>query len=175
MVIRLQDLDYDTSYAAEVSIGTPAQSQLLALDTGSSDLWVIDSSCTASFCSGLPSFDSSASSTFTSSGAPFAEQYGSGNVSGTLAKDTVSLGGFTHAGQTLTVIENGSGNLLSAPQSGLLGLAWGSIAEEGTPFWLNLVQSGQESMKEFGFFLARFQDDQSASVDEKQGGEFTLG
>lgn len=32
------------SYAATVSVGTPAQEQNLAIDTGSSDVWFLDSS-----------------------------------------------------------------------------------------------------------------------------------
>ncbi|KAH8816399.1 aspartic peptidase domain-containing protein [Xylogone sp. PMI_703] len=65
----LQNAEQAGLYAANISVGTPAQNLIVQLDTGSSDLWVPAS--TASICTntrqgGCPggSFDSSASSTF---------------------------------------------------------------------------------------------------------------
>jgi len=71
------------------------------LDTGSSDLWVTSSQCTA--CpSGAPTFDSSKSTSFTapSNAQPITIQYGSGTVEGVLGQDTVSMGGFAVTQQT---------------------------------------------------------------------------
>ena len=58
----LQDHNTDASYSASVSIGTPAQSFDIVLDTGSSDLWVADNECTG--CGGMTRFQSSDSSSW---------------------------------------------------------------------------------------------------------------
>ena len=60
-----------------------AQQVNVILDTGSSDLWVGSS------------FNPTASSTFTRSDREVGITYGSGNVNGTFATDTVTMGGFT--------------------------------------------------------------------------------
>ena len=96
----------------------------VVLDTGSSDLWVVGTDCLG--CgTGTPAFDSTKSSSFqssSSSGEKFSVQldcdnltdpvagsshggettiqYGSGTVQGTLAQDTVEMGGFTVKSQT---------------------------------------------------------------------------
>ena len=69
----------------------------VVLDTGSSDLWVADNQCTN--CDNTtPVFQTSQSSSFqTSSGQDARVQlvYGSGQASGLIAKDTVTMSGFT--------------------------------------------------------------------------------
>jgi cathepsin D len=75
----------------------------VVLDTGSSDLWVTSSQCTAC-ASGGPEFDSTKSTSFVASSnvQPVTIQYGSGSVEGVLGQDTVSMGGFTVAQQTFS-------------------------------------------------------------------------
>ena len=67
-------------------------------------------------------------------------------------------------------------DVVEPPSSGLLGLAWQSIAQTGaTPFLQNLAQSGDLTTPEFAFYLERYQDDPNATADETSGGEFTVG
>jgi cathepsin D len=76
----------------------------VVLDTGSSDLWVTSSQCTA--CPiGAPEFDSSKSTSFAASSnvQPVTIRYGSGSVEGVLGQDTVSMGGFTVAQQIFSM------------------------------------------------------------------------
>jgi cathepsin D len=81
------------------------QSFEVVLDTGSSDLWLPTASC-LNCVAGTPIFDASNSSTFkatstsSSSDAEITIAYGSGQVSGTLGSDTVTMGGFTVPSQT---------------------------------------------------------------------------
>jgi len=95
--------NHDASYLGSVAIGTPPQNFNVVLDTGSSDLWVADSSCNA--CDNTtPTYDATKSSTNKPSSAGAAEsqvtiRYGSGQVAGTLAAETVSMGGFTMQNQ----------------------------------------------------------------------------
>jgi cathepsin D len=76
----------------------PAQSFNLYLDTGSADLWVIGTTCTGqfkSYCSQVPVFDSSKSSSFAGSQQRETISYLDGTgFTGDLSNDTVSFAGF---------------------------------------------------------------------------------
>ncbi|KAJ3749651.1 acid protease [Lentinula detonsa] len=171
-----------------ISIGTPGQSMSVVLDTGSSDLWVTGSSCKN--CDGqTPLFDSTKSSSFKSSSLSSSSnnagqttiQYGSGAVAGTLAQDTVEFDGFTVQGQTFLLADDLTDGLLDGPVSGIMGLAFQSIAStESTPFWQALVNAGDLSIPEMSFWLARESNEtgSTTTVDgdtEVPGGVFTLG
>lgn len=99
--ITLADIGVDASYAATVSIGTPAQDFLVIMDTGSSDLWVAGSECGSATCLATTTFNDAKSSTFQTNGDAFSITYGSGTASGVIALDTVSMGGFTINSQGL--------------------------------------------------------------------------
>ncbi|KAK6906397.1 hypothetical protein I203_100382 [Kwoniella mangroviensis CBS 8507] len=174
--VQLTDVGIDASYSGQVTIGTPAQDFLLIMDTGSSDLWVAGSTCESSSCTGVSSFNAQDSSSYNTDNSAFNISYGSGDADGYLATDTVSLAGFTVTGQTFAVVTSTTARLISAPLSGLMGLAWKSIASsKATPFWQALAASGSWSDPEMGFYLARYRGDNSASSVESQGGELILG
>ncbi|OCF56098.1 endopeptidase [Kwoniella mangroviensis CBS 10435] len=174
--VQLTDVGIDASYSGQVTIGTPAQDFLLIMDTGSSDLWVAGSTCESSSCTGVSSFNAQDSSSYNTDNSAFNISYGSGDADGYLATDTVSLAGFTVTGQTFAVVTSTTARLISAPLSGLMGLAWKSIASsEATPFWQALAASGSWSDPEMGFYLARYRGDNFASSVESQGGELIFG
>lgn len=121
-----------------------------------SDLWVSGSACGSS-CSHGAQFNPSASSTFQNLSQPFAVQYGSGNVGGSLVSDTVQMAGFSVQNQPFGVVEEVQGDLLTSPISGLLGLAWQTIAATGKmPFWQTLVSSGAWTQPVMAFQLTRY-------------------
>lgn len=168
----------DSSYLGEVTVGTPGQNFKLVLDTGSSDLWVAASGC-AGCASSTPTFDSTKSSTLTAagggSGGDITIHYGSGQVSGQVAQDTVSMGGFTNTAQTLLVASTLSDGLLDGDASGIMGLAFEALAStQSTPFWQQLVNANQLATPDMAFWLTREIDDRNAQDDEP-GGIFTLG
>ncbi|ORY24226.1 endopeptidase, partial [Naematelia encephala] len=174
--VSMTDVGIDASYSGQVSIGTPAQDFLLILDTGSADLWVAGTGCTSETCGTSTIFEQSSSSSFSTSYTSFDITYGSGEAEGFLSTDTVAMGGFTITGQTFAVVNDTSAQLISDPLSGLMGLAWKSIAQSGaTPFWEALAASGSWSSAEMGFFLQRYRGDASASSVETNGGEFSMG
>ena len=80
-----------------------AQTFNVILDTGSSDLWVASTQCT-SCPSDTPLFQTSQSSSLqtTNPAQRIQINYGSGAVAGTVATDTVSMGGFVISNQVLS-------------------------------------------------------------------------
>lgn len=169
----------DSSYLGSVAIGSPPQTFNLVLDTGSSDLWVASTEC-RSCDSQTPAFDPTKSSTIEHSQTPDGRttvtiRYGSGQVAGQVATDTVSMGGFTSTGQTLLVATQLSSGLLDGDASGIIGLAFSALAATGsTPLWQTLLNANQLASPEMAFWLTREIDNPNAQEDEF-GGQFTLG
>jgi cathepsin D len=84
------------------------------------------------------------------------------------------MGGFTIPSQTFLTVNRLSANLLEDPVSGIMGLAFSTIAStKATPFWEALATGGQLSAQEMGFWLTRA--DPTSQVAEVPGGVFTLG
>lgn len=69
------------------------------------------------------------------------------------------MAGFYVSAQTFALGDAVSRGLLNNPISGLLGLAWGSIATSGaTPFWQALVEGGAWDEPVMAFQLTRYAD-----------------
>ncbi|KAH8116621.1 acid protease [Phellopilus nigrolimitatus] len=164
--IQTTNQQSDSSYFAPLTIGTPGQSFNVILDTGSSDLWVAGTACTE--CpQNTPLFDSSKSTSFTTSQQSIEISYGSGEVAGEVATDNVNMGGFSISGQTLTLVTQITSGFLTAPVSGLMGLAFQTIAEsKANPFAEALAQGNSFTTAEMGFWLTRFVNDPQATTLE---------
>ncbi|KIH61356.1 hypothetical protein ANCDUO_08374 [Ancylostoma duodenale] len=90
---------YDEFYLGEVKVGTPPQKFLLAMDTGSSVMWLIDGVCTHPICNGYPNsgrtmskFYYGKSSTFKWTSDQFSINYGTGWAGGFTGADDISYG-----------------------------------------------------------------------------------
>lgn len=170
----LTNQDSDTSYYGSLAIGTPPVSYEVILDTGSSDLWVASSNCLVG-CSNVQTYASTSSSSFKNLTKPFSINYGSGAARGDLVSDNVQMAGFSVPNQVFAACDEITTGLLSSPVSGLLGLAWQSIAASGaTPFWQALVAGGSWDNPVMSFVLTRFVNIQGADESEP-GGIFTMG
>lgn len=96
----LVTLDNDQYYyRVSLELGTPSQNVWFTLDTGSSDLWVADTSnpychnATVQNCTGA-TFDHSKSQTFQNLTTPFEIEYGDRTqANGTLVRDQMGIGG----------------------------------------------------------------------------------
>ncbi|KAF8135440.1 aspartic peptidase domain-containing protein [Boletus edulis] len=127
----------DYEYFGPLSFGSQDQTLQIDFDTGSADIWV-PVHCNS--CGTLSQFQANASSTFQNMSQPFAVEYGSGSVTGTLAMDTVSVGPLKVLNQSIGAVQSVSDNFAYSPNDGLAGMAFGSIANSHKPtFFENLI------------------------------------
>ncbi|RCK54695.1 Candidapepsin-1 [Candida viswanathii] len=116
------------TYAADITVGSNAQKQTVIIDTGSSDLWVVDkgASChprftgqTGDFCKDQGTYTPSSSSTSQNLGTPFSITYGDKSSSqGTWYKDTIGFGGASIKNQQFADVTSTSIN------QGILGIGY---------------------------------------------------
>ncbi|BEI80158.1 hypothetical protein CcaverHIS002_0106870 [Cutaneotrichosporon cavernicola] len=180
--MNMINVNVDASYAGTVSVGTPPQDFYAIMDTGSSDLWLVSEQCTQ--CQGMDKFVPSASSSLQLPQRPFQVSYGSGDVAGEIGVDTVTCAGFTVQNQGFGLVEqtqssgvgsSSSGQLIDPPLSGLMGLAFQTIANSGAlPWWQNLAQNTWKN-PQFGVFMARYRGQKRVSDTEQNGGEIMFG
>jgi len=167
------DQQYDSGYYGSLAIGTPLTSFDVILDTGSSDLWIVDSSCNN--CKGIDMFNPSSSSSLKNLSTPFSIQYGSGAAVGYVVQDVVEMAGFSVSNQGFALVDEVSQDVLTSPVSGLLGLAWQSISSSGQmPFWQTLASSGAMDSALFAIQLRRYSNATNPSTLEP-GGQLTIG
>ncbi|EKG19258.1 Peptidase A1 [Macrophomina phaseolina MS6] len=135
----------ETLYFANASLGTPAQSLRLHLDTGSSDLWVnsdsssLCSNSRTSSCSASGVYNANDSSTYEYVNSLFNISYVDGSgASGDYAKDIFNFGG-----QNLTDMQFGIG-YTSTSTEGVLGIGYTSnevaVNRAGLEAYSNLPQ-----------------------------------
>lgn len=79
-------------YFANVTLGTPPRNFSVVFDTGSSDLWVPAYNCSSEFCQSSQVYQPGNSETATGRGTEFGIQYGTGQVVGITAFDTLVVG-----------------------------------------------------------------------------------
>ncbi|KAG2011374.1 aspartyl protease [Coprinopsis cinerea AmutBmut pab1-1] len=164
----------DSSYFGSLAIGTPPVSYNVILDTGSADLWVAGSNCTTG-CTDVATFNPSSSSTFQNESSAFTITYGSGQAAGFLGQDIVQMAGFQVSNQVFAVCEQVSDGLLQSPVSGLLGLAFETIASSrAMPFWESLVTEGAWDEPLMAFHLTRYLNVTNVQALEP-GGSFSMG
>ncbi|CAJ0588958.1 unnamed protein product [Cylicocyclus nassatus] len=140
---------YDDFYLGNVTLGTPPQTTTLVLDTGSSNLWVIDAACKTAACNGEPNsgytkhkFDTTKSSTFKKETRTFSIQYGSGSCNGYLGTDTITMGGLTVKTQEFGVATHLAEVFGYQPVDGILGLGWPALAVDAVvPPMQNLLST----------------------------------
>lgn len=145
----------ETLYYANGTLGTPAQSFRLHIDTGSSDLWVnwYDSSfCTKSgdSCGSSGTYNANASSTYKYVNSAFNISYADGSgAAGDYATDTFGFGG-----QTITDMQFGIGYTSSSAE-GILGIG----------YTLNEVQVNRFGLDEYPNLPKKLTDDNTISTN----------
>lgn len=139
---------------------------LVDFDTGSSDFFLPGRDCTEN-CEGHKIFNPADSSTSIDQHRTFTIEFADGStVAGEIFKDTVSLGGLVATSQAVVAATQYSEEfaLENSPPDGLLGMAFESLAQTGSPpVFQTLVEQGQPTTSVFGFTLL------------ENGGELFLG
>ncbi|KAH7086669.1 acid protease [Auriculariales sp. MPI-PUGE-AT-0066] len=132
------DYGRDLFYYGPVTFGSSGQTLNISIDTGSSDLWV-KTNCRN--CTGQQ-FNPSKSRTYRNTGRRFQIQYGTGSASGTLAQDTITIGGLSIPNHYFGAVSSTTADFNDSPESGLIGMAFSSIATSGKPtFFEHLMHS----------------------------------
>lgn len=166
--------NYDDVYRGEISLGTPPQNFTVLVDTGSTDLWVIDSRCQTTACKGAPSsgynkhqFNKDVSSTFSQTSRGFTI---SGWCSGTIETDTFALAGLGQNKQDFGLANTVVDYFGLTPVDGVFGLAWPANTQLDTPspLW-NMLDSLDAPL--FTIWLDR----RAKPQEETLGGLITYG
>jgi hypothetical protein len=165
--------DYDDIvYVARIQLGTPAQNFDIILDTGSSNLWVPDKTCTAGACARKNKYDSSKSSSYVANGQHWSIRYGTGSASGILGQDKLCLGdsNLCYNTQVFGMATSIAPFFANQPLDGILGLGWPAISvDHVVPPIQNLLPT--LDMPLFTVWLARV----GAQDNVRNGGLFTYG
>ncbi|KAK9470871.1 aspartic peptidase domain-containing protein [Dipodascopsis tothii] len=130
------DLENDTSegaYLANVTLGTPAQTVHLQLDTGSSDVWAQSSENTAcdqqDYCEVTGTFDQDESSTFSIVNNDFSISYADSSYArGDYASDTFGFGGVEITNFTFGLALNATSSL------GVMGIGFAADEASATEY-----------------------------------------
>jgi len=127
----------DVGYLATIQMGTPPQNFLILMDSGSADLWVGSESCQSQGGGGCGNHNflgTQSSSSFVDTGKTFEVTYGTGQVSGDIVNDDVSIAGLTLNNHTFGVANTESVDFSSdsTPFDGLMGLAQSTLSEQQT-------------------------------------------
>ncbi|EFN51715.1 hypothetical protein CHLNCDRAFT_59800 [Chlorella variabilis] len=162
----------DAQYYGEIGLGSPPQSFQVIFDTGSSNLWVPSSKCSylSVACYLHSKYYAERSHTYKEDGREFAIQYGSGQLSGFLSQDTLSMGGLKVEGQVFAeATMEPSLAFIAARFDGILGMGFPEIAVgKVTPPFQNMLQQSLLPEPVFSFWLNR-------KVEGEEGGELVLG
>jgi hypothetical protein len=108
------------------------------------------------------------SSTYVNLDKQVAAEFGSGDLFGELAQDTVSLGSLAVTSQTFCMIdqEEGSWTSIDDPFDGLLGLAFPSLSDTTgwSPLFDNIITQGSLERNAVSFFFGSYEEETSATI-----------
>ncbi|CBQ72960.1 related to extracellular aspartic proteinase [Sporisorium reilianum SRZ2] len=150
----------DIGYVATIAIGSQNQTFRMLIDSGSADTWVPSTACAA--CGSTHTqLGSSTSDTFTSLATPFEITYGTGDVSGNLARDDLEIAGLALTNYTFAVTTRESADFAddTVPFDGLMGLARSELSNAGQPTPIDaLYAEGKVQAPVMGYHLGRVAD-----------------
>lgn len=144
----------DTTYYGPISLGTPPQNFTVVFDTGSSNLWVPSSTCSAPACQLHRRYDSSKSDSHEARGVHFDIKYGTGHVSGFTSNDVLMVGGMRVSLDFGEIVKSPTTIFLTTPFDGLFGMAFPELSKAGTvPPLYKMVSDGLIDKNMFAFWL----------------------
>jgi saccharopepsin len=167
-------LDY-----SEISVGTPPQVFKVIMDTGSSNLWVPSAECSSIACYLHQKYDHESSSTYKKNGSTFEIRYGSGEVSGYISSDTVTMGDLLIKDQLFAEVTNEPGLAFAFGKfDGILGLGYDTISvNKIEPPFYGMIRNGLLDDPVFAFYLGDTSEESEAIFggidDSHYTGKFT--
>jgi len=162
----------NAQYFSDITIGNPPQEFKVVMDTGSSNLWVPSAECGSIACYLHSKYDHSSSSTYKKNGSEFEIRYGSGELSGYVSKDTVTIGDLTIKDQLFAEATSEPGLAFAFGRfDGILGLGYDTISVNGIPppFYSMLDQKLLDEPV-FAFYLGDSADEGSSPSEAIFGG-----
>ena len=128
----------DVGYLATVQIGTPPRDFLMLMDSGSADMWVGSEDCRSTAggrCGNHTFLGPASSSSFQNSNQPFAVQYGTGNVAGTIVADNLVIAGLQLPAHVFGVadVESPEFSGVNTSFDGLIGTAQSGLSNQRVP------------------------------------------
>ncbi|KAI0852101.1 aspartic peptidase domain-containing protein [Daldinia vernicosa] len=112
----------DYSYFIEAAFGSEGKKMYMLVDTGASTTWVMGSGCTTGACTKHNTFGPNDSKTYKDTGEGYSVQYGSGEVSGHVVSDSISIAGL-EVTMPFGVANVTSDQFSQFPFEGILGLS----------------------------------------------------
>jgi len=164
----------DISYLATIQIGNPPRDFSILMDSGSADFWVGSEDCTSTSgggCGDHVFLGPQSSTSFVDSDTPFAVRYGTGNVSGTIVQDDLSIAGLALPRHTFGIanVESPEFSANRIPFDGLMGLAQSTLSNQRTLTPVEaLAKAGLISDAVVSYKMARVRDNNN-------DGEITFG
>lgn len=156
-------LQRKSKFLSTINATVGGQSFAFALDTGSANTWITTTSCSSVACGFHPNYDPSKSTTLTQDpeAEPMVITFGTGEIEGSLAKDTFRIETLDSASPIvvadqdilLVTAEVGKG-FQTDDFEGLIGLAFPALAvENSTTFLENTIAHDLVNKPQFYFFL----------------------
>lgn len=144
----------DLQYFGTIGLGTPPKAYEVVFDTGSMNLWVPDKACEGASCQEHHTYqlkDSSSGQVFTDEDGNYSMveiQYGTGEIDGAAAEETVQLGTLTVPNMGLLLVVKEGGNVFSGSGfDGVLGMNRQDQVENvnGTDYHFNFLRAAAAS------------------------------
>ncbi|CAA7031043.1 unnamed protein product [Microthlaspi erraticum] len=144
----------DVIFYGEIGVGTPPQTFNVVFDLGSSNMWIPSSNWPKVTVFDHPKFDGAKSSTYKKGEKDVSIAYLTGALEGTVNQDNVLVGGIILTGQDFIEGDRCDSFLETVKFDGVLGLAFPSLAVEGTTtVWDNMIQQNLITKHIFSMWL----------------------
>ncbi|AAS51369.1 ACR143Wp [Eremothecium gossypii ATCC 10895] len=157
-------------YSVDITLGTPAQNFRVALDTGSSLLWIPSDRCTSQICRTRNRYRSGASSTFKATDKTLRLQYVKGDAKARVSYDTLYFAGAKIENQGFGEAEAIGDDFSGARFDGIIGIGYPSIGYGIKPPINTLIDSGGLKDPMFGIYISNAQNRNSPVGEIVLGG-----
>ncbi|EXJ59112.1 hypothetical protein A1O7_06543 [Cladophialophora yegresii CBS 114405] len=166
MAINQDGNDY--TYFSTMKFGSKGQEMYMLIDSGSANTWVMGSDCGSYACQTHNTFGSEDSSTLKTTTQTWSMTYGTGEVDGVVATDTVQLANYT-VSMDFGLASTASDDFNNYPMDGILGIGRATSSALDSPTIMQVLSNqGHLAENILGIHLQR-------SSDGAKDGQITFG